>query len=468
MLGWKRGGNVMEYDNNTNNVTGYSEENRTYYDVPKKPKKEHKAGKVFGKIILTILGGILFGACALFTMRAIDMYYPANVQEEEVVEEEELDINAVKKQIEKDVLEKIEKQKDEGESIVKTYTTESDATMQITDVSEVVDKVMPSVVSITNNYIYDVTDFWGRQYEEESQASGSGIIIGQNDEEILIATNNHVIEDAEELSVQFIDGTSATANLKGADADDDIAVIAVKLSDIDEKTRDIIVVASIGDSDELKVGEPAIAIGNALGYGQSVTTGVISALDRKLEIEEGVFSEGFIQTDAAINPGNSGGALLNVKGEVIGINSNKIGGTSVEGMGYAIPVSRAQPIIDTLKTKKTKDGGIKEEDRGYLGISGQAVSDEMVEVYGFPRGVFVYEVYEGTGADKGGIKRGDIITKFEGSTVKSMDALQDYLEYYEVGETVEVAISRANEEDGTYDEITIQITLVSKDELPSE
>ena len=433
--------------------------------VQPKPVKEKKAGKIIGKIALVIGTGLLFGVCAALAMMAMNKYYLNDEQEEDVVEEP-FDEDKFKTSLEKDILDKVDSKYGNEESLVKTYITENDAMMQITDVSDVVENVMPSVVSIENNYIYSDIDFWGRTYEEEAEASGSGIIIGENDTELIIATNNHVIENAEELKVIFIDGSEATANIKGADADNDIAVIAVKWDELDEKTRDVITIASIGNSDDLRVGEPAIAIGNALGYGQSVTTGVISALDRKLEIAPDKFSEGFIQTDAAINPGNSGGALLNVKGEVVGINSNKIGGSAVEGMGYAIPVSRALPIIDDLKTKKTKSE-VAGEDKGYLGISGQAVSDEMVQVYGFPQGVFVYEVYEGTGADLGGMRKGDIITKLEGTTVKTMQALQDNLIYYEAGEKVEVTVARANE-DGAYDEITLMITLVSKDEMPSE
>ncbi len=445
-------------------VVAQVEEPKKAAKKEKKPKKERKAGRVIGRIALAIGTGLLFGVCAAFAMRAIDKYYPAE-EEEILAEDDSFDEEHFKKQLEKDILEKVDSKYGENDSLVKTFTTENDATMQITDVSDVAEKVMPSIVTIDNRYIYE-TNFWGRIYEEESEASGSGIIIGENDEELLIATNNHVIEAAEELKVKFIDGSEATANVKGADADNDIAVIAVKLEDLEKDTRNAIVIASIGDSDALKVGEPAIAIGNALGYGQSVTTGVISALDRELEMEDGHYSEGLIQTDAAINPGNSGGALLNVKGEVVGINSSKIGGSAVEGMGYAIPVSRALPIIDDLKTKKTKSE-VAGEDKGYLGISGQTVSDEMVQVYGFPQGVFVYEIYEGTGADKGGMRKGDIVTKLEGTTVKTMQALQDNLDYYEAGEEVEVTVARVNE-DGVYDETTLKITLVPKDMLPEE
>lgn len=430
--------------------------------VKEKPVKEHKVGRFIGKAILLALAGILFGVCAVFAMRMINRYYP---EEAAIIEEADVfDADSYKSSIEQDILDKLAKNREDG--IVKTVITEDDATMQVTDVSDVVEDVMPSIVSITNKFTY-TTNFWGQIFSEESEASGSGIIIGENDTELLIATNNHVIEEAETLIVKFIDGTDAEAKVKGADADNDIAVIAVKVADIDAATRDAIVIAKIGDSESLKVGEPAIAIGNALGYGQSVTTGVISALNRQLEIEEGVYSEGFIQTDAAINPGNSGGALLNVYGEVIGINSNKIGGSSVEGMGYAIPVARALPIIDDLKTKRTKDGDVSAEEKGYLGIKGQAVSSEMVEVYGFPQGVFVYEVYDNTGAMRSGLHRGDIITKLEGSTIKSMEALQENLAYYKAGETVELTIARLNE-DGTYDEVSVEIELISIDQMPSE
>jgi len=465
----------MEYDENNNNgINNDINPTTTVNSRPAKKKKERKAGRFFGKLIGTVVLGAVFGACAFGAWRALD-YYDVQIFPDKEESADEFDAEKYRSQIEKDILSKLEKDmdskkedisdNDDEDSTVKTVVTDTDVTMRVTDVSEVVDKVMPSVVSITNNYTY-VTNYWGMEYSQESEASGSGIIIGENGDELLIATNNHVIEGADKLAVQFIDGEVVEAKVKGADADNDVAVIAVALDDMVNTTKDAIEIATLGDSDALKVGEPAIAIGNALGYGQSVTTGVISALDRSIESEDGTKLEGFIQTDAAINPGNSGGALLNVKGEVIGINSNKIGGSTVEGMGYAIPISRALPIIDDLKDMKTKKE-IEDIERGYLGISGRGISAEMTDVYGFPEGVYVYEVYEGTGAEEAGLRKGDIIVKFEGSTIKSMEELQGELAYYGAGETVNITVKRVNE-DGTYDDVKLEIELVSEDVMPQE
>ena len=269
-------------------------------------------------------------------------------------------------------------------------------------------------------------------------------------------TNYHVIEDSLDLKVQFIDESVATAKVKGSASSMDLAVLAVNISDLEASTLESISIATLGDSNSLKVGEPAIAIGNALGYGQSVTTGVISALDRQIEMaEDGTTSGTLIQTDAAINPGNSGGALLNMKGEVIGINSNKIGGSAIEGMGYAIPISNAKPIIEDLMSRETKDK-VEQEKKGYLGISGLDVTSDVSAMYGMPEGVFVTQVYEG-GAKSAGMLKGDIIVGFEGSKIRTMEDLQGYLEYYEMGETVEVTVQRGNA--GGYEEITLQIML---------
>lgn len=474
--------NYTENNNTENNNTGNEESRGTYSNMPvamqtpksspvngnsnaNQKKKKHGFGRFCGRVLLLILGGALFGACAAFVLYEgyFNMDRILGKTSEEI--QDEFDTEAYKTLIEKDILAKLDEREDLEEGSVKTVVTENDVTMRVTDVSDIVEVVMPSVVSITNSYTY-VTNYWGMEYSQPSEASGSGIIIGENDEELMIATNNHVIESAEELTVQFIDGETAEAKVKGADADNDVAVIAVKFEDLKASTIDSIDVATLGDSDSLKVGEPAIAIGNALGYGQSVTTGVISALDRKIEIDENKFSEGFIQTDAAINPGNSGGALLNDRGEVIGINSSKIGGTTVEGMGYAIPITRALPIIDDLKTKKTKTE-VKEEKRGYLGISGRGISDEMADVYEFPKGVFVYEVYEGTGAEEAGLRKGDIIVKLDGSTIRGMEQLQGELAYYEAGETVEVIVKRMSAE-GSYEDVTFEVELVPADMMPSE
>ncbi|MBQ3105660.1 MAG: trypsin-like peptidase domain-containing protein [Lachnospiraceae bacterium] len=315
---------------------------------------------------------------------------------------------------------------------------------------------MPSVVSITNTAVI-TQNFWGQTLQSENESSGSGFIVGENESELLIVSNNHVIADSDTLKVQFIDGSVVEARVKGVDSNMDLAVIAVSVEDLSEETLSSISIAKLGNSDTLKVGEPAIAIGNALGYGQSVTTGVISALNRQLEMmEEGATSSTLIQTDAAINPGNSGGALLNVRGEVIGINSNKIGGSAIEGMGYAIPISSAKPIIEQLMSRETKDK-VKEENKGYLGISGLDVTSDVSRMYGMPEGVYVAQVYEGSGAAGAGMLKGDIITAFDGSTVGSMSDLQGYLQYYEAGETVTVQLQRPNA--GGYVEQIVEVIL---------
>lgn len=446
------------------NKEEYIEEYREIYSGPitetvneEAPKKSGKAARFIGKVAVTIATGLLFGLCAAVGFGLVNYYIDKQTTVESVDNSEEL-----KREIEKDIMKQITQNSNDKEI---SGVIMGEGTTLVTDVSDVAEAVMPSVVSIINKYTY-TQNFWGRSYSEEAEASGSGIIIGDNDTELLIATNNHVIDGADELLVKFIDGNDVEAYVKGADSDMDIAVIAVKKDALMVSTREAISIAKLGDSDSLKVGEPAIAIGNALGYGQSVTTGVISALDRELEVEAGKLSQGFIQTDAAINPGNSGGALLNIKGEVVGINSNKIGGSTVEGMGYAIPISSALPIIDNLKTKKTKVE-VAEGERGYLGISGRGVSSEMAEIYDFPQGVYVYDVYAGTGAADASLRKGDIITKFEGSTIDSMEKLQEYLAYYEAGETVDLTIERLDES-GVYQETQVTITLVSKSLLPTE
>lgn len=324
-------------------------------------------------------------------------------------------------------------------------------TTVVTDVTDVVEDVMPSVVSITNVFT-ETSNFFGQKLESQNQASGSGIIVGENDTELLVVTNQHVIADADILNVQFIDGEQAEAQIKGYDSDKDLAVIAVPLDKIKASTKNSIEVAKLGDSDALTVGEPAIAIGNALGYGQSVTTGVISALDRVVEGTNN--GNGLIQTDAAINPGNSGGALLNMNGEVIGINSNKIGGTVVEGMGYAIPISSAKPIIEDLMSKKTKVK-VEEDEKAYLGISGVNVTEEVSQMYGMPKGVYIGQVYEGTAAQQAGLVKGDIITKFDGSSVASMEELQKMMEYYPAGSEVVITIQQGSPSGYQEKEVTV-------------
>ena len=336
------------------------------------------------------------------------------------------------------------------------------ASAVVTDVTQVVEAVMPACVSITNNFTQTVQDFWGQTYSQDETASGSGIIIGENEQELLIVTNNHVVDSTEQLYVQFIDGETVEAQVKGTDASADLAVVAVKLDTIANSTKQEICIARMGDSDSLKIGEPAIAIGNALGYGQSVTTGVISALNRKIDSSNSEEGTSLIQTDAAINPGNSGGALLNMRGEVIGINSNKIGGSSIEGMGYAIPISTARPIIEDLMERQTRTK-YSEEERGYLGISCINVTSDLSENFSMPQGIFVAQVYSGTGAETAGLVRGNIVVAFDGVTVQNQEELPKQMQYYKAWESVEITIM-VNSANG-YQQKNVTVTLSSYDQI---
>lgn len=331
------------------------------------------------------------------------------------------------------------------------------------DVSDIVEDAMKYVVSITTKSVEEVQSYYGYfgfdgyTTQQEVEGSGSGIIVGKNDEELLIATNYHVVEGAETVSVTCIDGEVYEASVKGYDADKDLAVVSVPLSDISDDTMDAITVAPIGSSDDLKVGEQVIAIGNALGYGQSVTTGIVSAKNRQLDdngqAQEDSDGVNLIQTDAAINPGNSGGALLNMDGEVVGINSAKLASTEVEGMGYAIAISDVSDILEDLMNETPRD---KVEDHGVLGITGTSVSDEA-QVYGIPEGVFVAEVTEGGPAEEAGIKVNNVITEFDGKRVRSIESLVELLEYYKPGEEIEVTL-QVMDGDG-YQEKTVTVTL---------
>ena len=322
------------------------------------------------------------------------------------------------------------------------------------DVSSIVEKAMPSVVAINNKMIYTQDNWLFGQQQYEVPSSGSGIIAGQNDTELLIITNNHVVEDSEELSVTFIDNQSVKAAVKGTDSDSDLAVIAVQLSDIPEETRKQIKAADLGDSDSLKLGQGVVAIGNALGQGQSVTVGYVSALNKKITIND--VERTLLQVDAAINPGNSGGALLNMNGEVIGINAAKYSDTSVEGIGYAIPISQAKDIISDLMTKVAVD----ENEQGYLGIQLQNIDSQMAQAYGMPEGIYVVSVEEGSAAANAGIMKGDIITKFDGSSISSYSDLQKTLQYYAVGDSVTVTVQRP--QNGEYVSIELNLTLGSR------
>ena len=321
------------------------------------------------------------------------------------------------------------------------------------DVSDIVENTLPSIVSITNMSVQEVQNFFGGISQQESESAGSGIIISQNDSELLVVTNNHVVEGSDTLTVTFNDGNSVEAQIKGTDSARDLAVVAVPLDKISDDTMNAIKVATLGDSDSLKVGEPAIAIGNALGYGQSVTTGIVSATGRTIDGFDGEY----IQTDAAINPGNSGGALLNANGEVIGINSAKINSSAVEGMGFAIPISDASDVIQNLMNKETRSK-VSDEERGYLGIKGYDVSEEGAQMYNMPTGVYVKEVMSGVGAEKAGLTKGSIITGFEGSSISGMSSLQEQLQYYKAGEEVTLTV-QIPDKNGEYTEKDIKVTL---------
>lgn len=350
------------------------------------------------------------------------------------------------------------------ESTQSSVQSATNVTYVESDVSDVVEKVMPAMVSIVNNFT-ETANVFGQQYTQEEAASGSGIIVGKTDDELLIVSNNHVVESADKLTVTFIDGSEAQAQVKGLDSDMDLAVIAVSLNDLSDDTKNAITVATLGSSDDLKLGEPVIAIGNALGYGQSVTNGIVSALNREITLENGSTglengSTGtFIQTNAAINPGNSGGALLNMNGEVIGINSNKIGGTAVEGMGYAIPITSASPIIADLMERQTRTK-VAEDEVGYIGISLQEVTSQISQMYNMPEGIYVVSVEEGSAAANAGIMKGDIITKFDGSSISSYSDLQKTLQYYAAGDSATITVQRP--QNGEYVSVELNLTLGSR------
>lgn len=416
----------------------------------KETAKASKRGSgIVRKVVLSVSLGLCFGLFAGLGFYAVGLgtgrFFPADSG------------NAVVTELPDDIVKvPVEKRLEEKEAGTANYVT-----YVVDDVSGMVEEVMPSMVSIVNNYESTGMNFWGQSYREPGVSSGSGFIVGETDEELLIATNNHVVEDAISLEITFIDDSTAEAVIKGTDEDMDIAVIAVPISSLSSDTLNSISVARLGDSDSLKMGMPVVAIGNALGYGQSVTNGIISALDREMTSEDG--STGiYIQTNAAINHGNSGGALLNMNGEVIGINVARIddGYISVEAMGYAIPISAATPIIEELMARKTRVEKVDEGQMGYMGITMQTVTDEVSEMFGFPKGVYVREVAERSAAEAAGIRVGDIIVKFDGQRISSNTDLSNTIQYFKAGETVTVTVKRA--ENGIYKELDIEVTLGSR------
>ena len=403
----------------------------------KRPKKKGR------KAVAVVCAGMVFGLVASVTFQA------SNYMVERVLGKSEQTAGTTKNT------------SSSNTNVNSTKLTQTKSTVT-SDISEIVENAMPSVVSITNISVQQVQSFFQGTQEYESQSSGSGIIIGKNDSELLVVSNNHVVSGSDTLTVTFINNTSVEAQIKGTDPDKDLAVIAVPLDKIDEDTMSQIAVATLGDSSELKVGEPVIAIGNALGYGQSVTNGIVSAKDRTLSSSnpEGETEENpvkYIQTNAAINPGNSGGALLNMNGEVIGINTAKVADSAVEGMGYAIPVSDVSDIIEDLMNRTTRTK-VNEGEQGQLGITGFDVAEENAAMYGMPKGVYISKIAEGSGAEKAGLTKGSIIVEFDGTAIDSMATLQERLQYYKAGETVSVTV-RVPSATGEYTENTVDVTL---------
>ena len=434
--------------NNATNSGNFGEDNRgtqsenvrtqTFAAQPQKGKgkgkerKKSKVGKAFGLVASAAVFGLVAGGVMVGVNNVASSYVGTNTK----TKADDITIGS--------------------QDNAKSESTAAPATnLSSMDVSTIVDKAMPSVVSIYGKEEVTQNSFFGPQ-SYEAQSSGSGIIVGKTDSELLIVTNNHVIADTTSLEVEFSDGKKATASVKGGDSDNDVAVVAVKLSDMGEDTLSRISIANIGDSDNVKVGQGVVAIGNALGYGQSVTVGYISALNREVKTEGGT-SRNLLQTDAAINPGNSGGALLNMQGQVIGINSAKYSDTAVEGMGYAIPISTVKGLIKELSSKETRTV-VAQENQGYLGIQGKDIDEEMAKAYDMPQGIYVYKVVEGGAAASSDLKAKDIITKFDGQSVRSMEELKNMLTYYESGRKVDLTVQRLDDS-GKYVEKTVSITL---------
>lgn len=472
--GQQSSGNTYRYSDgsqgNGQGYGGYGNYQGYYQQEPPKPKKEkkekqpHKRG-LGRKIAVAACLALVFGVVGGAAFQATN-YFGAKITGQDTV------TAAGKNKIEtaKGIDSGISSKEMQGSaSGTEAESKEVNAVSGSSDgVAAVARNSMPSIVAITNKSVKEVQDLFFGTTQREALSSGSGVIIDQNDSELLIATNNHVVDGAEELSVYFTvdvddpESSVVQAQVKGTDPDHDLAVVAVNLSDIPADVKEQIKIATLGDSDSLEVGQQAIAIGNALGYGQSLTAGYISALNREVTVDN--ITNSMIQTDAAINFGNSGGALLNIKGELIGINSVKAAASGVEGMGYAIPINTAKPILDELMNRTTRSK-VTEEEKGYMGISPYDVSAEARQVYNMPSGAFVYEVTEGTPAEKAGIHKGDIIIKVDGVNVASASDLLERMKYYKVGETIDVVVATAD--NGEYIERTVTITLGEKPEAAS-
>lgn len=440
-------GNNGSYQYNNAQYQQYSqtvENSKEAKKRAKKMKKQQKAAKrnaKASKLALAAAGLVAVAAVSMGTTYASLQLFGNDTENQVVIQSTSTNANTTKTS--------------------KVSTTNSGSTVVTTDVSSMVSEVMPSVVTISNIGTETYSSFFGQSGTYEYSSSGSGIIAGQSDSELLIVTNHHVISGADTINVTFVDGKTYQADVKGSDSTIDIAVIAISLDEVESETLNQIKVATLGDSLKLSVGEPAIAIGNAMGYGQSVTTGVISALDREVTVDN--VTNTLIQTDAAINPGNSGGALLNLAGEVIGINSVKYASTEVEGMGYAIPISDVTDVINDMMNKETKKK-VDESQAGYLGIKAVEINSSVSQTYNMPQGIYVAGVDEGGAAEKAGIKKGDIITKIAGTTVTSSDDLTSELEYHEAGSTVEIVVQSPVEKGYGYEEKTYEVTLDEKPE----
>ena len=416
-------------------------------ETPVKEKRVKDKNGTGKKLLKTVAFAVVFGVvagCVMFGVNKAANYFWGDESKNEPV-----------KQVSSVQLQQSDASKDKD-------ATSNNSSGNGYSVAEVAENCMPSVVSITNASVTTVKNYFGGVQEYVSESSGSGIIVGQNEEELLIATNNHVVDGAETLTVAFCDESVYQAQTKGTASDVDLAVIAVKLSDMTEESLEAIRIIQIGDSEDLQIGEQVVAIGNALGYGQSVTSGWVSALNREMQDEDGNTMDCLIQTDAAINPGNSGGALLNMRGELIGINSAKTSDTKVEGMGYAISIAKAEPILNELMNLETRYK-VDTSVAAYIGVTCYNVEASVSQIYGIPTGAFIESVEEGGPAQKAGIKRGDVIVKFDNHTITSSTELVELLEYYEAGEVVEVVVARA--ETGEYKEITLTATLGNKNNM---
>ena len=410
--------------------------------------KSRKKGSTFKRIVGISAAALLFGTIAGGTMFGVNNLATSLMETEEESTE-----------LSKKVPEVSSVELKEASTAVTTANNSSSA---LADVSPIAESAMPSVVAIKGTTSVETYSWFGEGQTYDTPSSGSGIIIGKNDTELLVVTNNHVVEDTKDLSVVFIDNEEVKASVKGRDSENDIAIIAVKLEDIKSETLEKIAVARMGDSDELKVGQGVVAIGNALGYGQSVTVGYVSAIDREVTTKDSSIKN-LLQTDAAINPGNSGGALLNMSGEVIGINTAKYASTEVEGMGYAIPISKVKDIISELSSKETRSDKVDENNQGYLGIQGKNIGEDVAEAYDMPRGIYVYKIVENSLAADSDLREKDIITKVDSQSVRNMEELKDILSYYKSGEKVKLTVQRLK--DSEYEEKEIEITLSDRSAL---